>query len=161
MPGTDPQIRLAVPADAAKQAELRFRFRVEEAGEAREPRERFLARCTAWMAERLGPGSAWRCWVAESDGEPVGTIWVQLFEKMPNPVAEREVHAYISNLFVVPAARGAGLGGRLLERAIAWCGERGVDAVLLWPSAKSRPLYERHGFAVRDDLLELRHPARP
>jgi len=36
-----------------------------------------------------------------------------------------------------------------------WCRAREVHAVILWPSEKSRTLYERHGFAVRSDLLEL------
>jgi hypothetical protein len=36
------------------------------------------------------------------------------------------------------------------------CLAEGLDAVILWPSARSRSLYERHGFAVRDDLFERR-----
>jgi GNAT superfamily N-acetyltransferase len=56
---------------------------------------------------------------------------------------------------VTPARRG-GIGGRLLETALAWCRAAGVDAVLLWPCARSRSLYERYGFGVRDDLLALR-----
>jgi hypothetical protein len=31
-----------------------------------------------------------------------------------------------------------------------------VDATILWPTPASRTLYLRHGFAVRDDLLERR-----
>lgn len=30
---------------------------------------------------------------------------------------------------------------------------RRVDAVILWPTPASRTLYDRHGFAVRDDLF--------
>jgi hypothetical protein len=29
-----------------------------------------------------------------------------------------------------------------------------MDAVILWPTPRSRRLYERHGFAVRKDLFE-------
>jgi hypothetical protein len=36
----------------------------------------------------------------------------------------------------------------------------GVDRLVLWPTPESRTLYERHGFAVRDDLLERRRGRR-
>jgi hypothetical protein len=34
----------------------------------------------------------------------------------------------------------------LLERAIGFAREREVDGVVLWPSERSRPFYERAGF---------------
>jgi GNAT superfamily N-acetyltransferase len=155
----DSTVRGATEADLAALASLRYDFRAE-LGAATEARADFAARCRRWMAGRIA-GPSWRCWVVEerTSSEPVrllGTVWVQLFEKMPNPIGEAEAHAYVTNLYVVPAARGRGLGSRLLEAALGWCGEREVDAVLLWPSERSRALYERHGFAVRDDVLELR-----
>ena len=32
---------------------------------------------------------------------------------------------------------------------------RDVHAIILWPTERSRPLYERNGFAVREDIMEL------
>lgn len=147
-------LRPAVPADAAALARLRFAFRADLKPPA-EAESEFLARCTGWMALRLTPQSPWRCWVA-GEVEPVGTVWLQLLEKLPNPVAEPEWHGYVSSLFVRPDARGAGLGSRLLAAALAECDRRGCDAVVLWPTPRSRSLYLRHGFALREDLLERR-----
>jgi hypothetical protein len=31
-----------------------------------------------------------------------------------------------------------------------------VDAVILWPTARSRSLYLRHGFTAPDDIMQLR-----
>ncbi|MGH7427426.1 MAG: GNAT family N-acetyltransferase [Candidatus Methylomirabilaceae bacterium] len=148
-------IRPATPADAAALARLRYAFRAAIDPPA-EPEPAFVARCTGWMVERLAAGSAWRCWVAEDHGKIVGTVWLGLFEKIPNPVAEPEMHGYVSNLYVQPERRGQGTGGFLLAAAIQECDARRLDAVILWPTPESPSLYERHGFAVRDDLMERR-----
>lgn len=149
------RIRPADTTDAPTLARLRYRFRAE-LSEATEPEEAFVQRCTAWMVARLTPAGPWRYWVAESEQEIVGHVWLQIIEKIPNPVAEPEYHAYVTNCYVRPDVRGRGVGTSLLKTALAWCREAGVDATILWPSEKSRSLYLRHGFAVRDDVLEFR-----
>ena len=149
-----PLIREATAADAPALARLRYEFRAP-LGEVTEDETAFVARCAAWMAARLASGDAWRAWVAaSSDGAIVGTIWVGLIEKMPNPTPEPEEHAYVTNVYVRPTVRGAGTGSALLRAALAWCEGRGVHAVVLWPTARSAPLYRRHGFATPEALLE-------
>jgi GNAT superfamily N-acetyltransferase len=149
-------IRPAGPGDAATLARLRYAFRAE-LGQASEPLEAFLARATPWMAVRLQPGSSWRAWLAEAaDGAAAGCAWLQFIEKVPNPGDEEELHGYVTSMYVVPAARGAGVGAALLEAALGACRDAGVDSVLLWPTSRSRPLYGRFGFGQPDDLLELR-----
>lgn len=151
----EPLIRAARPADVQALARLRYEFRAA-LGPPVEDEASFVRRCGAWMAERLAPAGAWRCWIAERAGEPVGQVWLQVIEKMPNPVVEPERHAYITNLYVREGERGQGTGTRLLARALEWCRDAGdIHAVILWPTGRSRSLYERHGFAVRDDVLEL------
>jgi GNAT superfamily N-acetyltransferase len=150
-----PRIRRARPADADALARLRYQFRAN-LDPATEPEPVFIARCARWIRERLGADGPWYCWVADRDGELVGTIWLQTFEKLPNPIAERERHGYITSLYVRPEYRDGGLGSALLDQAIAECEARTVDAVLLWPTRRSRSLYERHGFAAGSDLLERR-----
>jgi GNAT superfamily N-acetyltransferase len=149
-----PSICLATPADARSLAQLRWDFRASVATPV-EDEAAFVDRCTAWMRPRLEPGSSWTCWVLEDEGDVAGQLWLQLIEKLPNPVPELEQHAYITNVYVAPRLRGAGLGAVLLETALAYCREQSVDSVILWPTPQSRTLYERHGFAVRDDLMEL------
>jgi GNAT superfamily N-acetyltransferase len=148
-------IRRADPADAEVLARLRYAFRAAE-DPVIEPEAAFVSRCMPWMTVRLEEDRRWRCWMAEDSGEPVGTAWLQLIEKLPNPVAEPELHGYISSLYVEPSRRGAGIGSRLLETCLRTCEEDGVDAVLLWPTQRSRALYARHGFAIRDDVMEKR-----
>ncbi len=146
------EIRRATVEDAAALAELRWEFRSDRP-DANEPRDRFLARCTEWMRAELG-GSTWRAWVALRDGQIVGNAWVGSIPKLPNPAPEREQHAYVSNVYVKPAARG-GVGRALLEAALADAAPR-ADRVILWPSPPSRTLYASYGFTPDGGVLELK-----
>jgi ribosomal protein S18 acetylase RimI-like enzyme len=146
-------IRQAELGDAPSLARLRYEFRAGHEPTT-EAEAEFLARCGPWMAARLAPGSQWHCWVADDAGSLVGAIWLQIIEKIPNPSDEAEHHGYISNLYVEPSRRGAGLGSILIEACLSFCEKEAVDALILWPSPLSRPLYERHGFTAREDLFE-------
>jgi hypothetical protein len=88
------RIRLAKPGDLNALAEMRYRFRAELRSPA-EPKSRFVRRCRSWIRARFWSGSSsWRCWVVDDGRQLLGHVCVQLFEKMPNPVNEAEVHAY-------------------------------------------------------------------
>jgi GNAT superfamily N-acetyltransferase len=149
------EIRRATAADATALAELRWEFRAGKSAPSEE-RGAFVDRCAAWMSAELA-GSGWHAWVGVQDARIVGQIWMQVLSKIPNPNGERERHAYISNVYVMPSARG-GVGTRLLAAALAWASAIGVDYVVLWPTSRSRSLYARRGFAVSDALLGLQCP---
>lgn len=62
----------------------------------------------------------------------------------------RERAGYVHDLLVTDDSRGAGVGPRLLEAAVAWLREQGVPRVLLWtaaPNEKARKLFAAHGFS--------------
>jgi len=82
----------------------------------------------------------------------VGTVWLQMVEKMPNPVAEPEVHGYVTNLYVRESARG-GAGGRLVAAALEECAAVGVHQAFLWPTPRSRSLYRRLGFVGEGEVM--------
>lgn len=150
------QIRLATSGDWNALAEMRYRFRAE-LGSPTEPKSRFVRRCTSWMQKRFGSrSSAWRCWVIEDGKQLLGHVCVELFEKMPNPVNEPELHAYVTNFYVVPEKRDQGLGKKLLEKALSWSRDQGADAVILWASPGSKSLYRRCGLLESGDIFELR-----
>jgi GNAT superfamily N-acetyltransferase len=149
-----PSVRPARQADARVLAQLRYEFRAA-IGTVEEPEKEFLVRCEEWMCDRLA-GDTWRAWIAEDEGVGVGTIWLQFLEKIPNPIEELEWHGYITSLYVREPYRGRGTGSTLLAAALDGCRKREVDAVILWPTPRSRALYERHGLLIRDDIMELR-----
>jgi len=143
-----------VPRDADELSRLRYAFRFERRPATESP-DAFFVRCTNWMRPRLSSDSPWSVFVAERGGAIVGNIWVQIVEKIPNPGPESELHAYVSNFFVLPRERNTGAGTRLLNAVLEHCRTRSVDTVFLWPSERSRPLYYRHGFQSPTDMLVL------
>src|SRR2546423_5231870 len=99
---TSIRIRPVRPTDIRYLANLRYTFRAES-GRAIETRAAFVKRCETWMRKRLREKTKWRCWLAEdASGTLLGNIWVELIEKIPNPVSETESHAYITNFYVTP-----------------------------------------------------------
>jgi GNAT superfamily N-acetyltransferase len=146
------EIRPATSADAGQLAKLRWEFRSSKSEPVETPSE-FIARCAEWMQLALA-SNAWRAWAAVDRDAIVGQAWGYLVPKLPNPAFERERHLYISNVFVLPAARG-GVGTRLLAAAIDFAKAEHVDRVILWSTERSRTMYARAGFTRTESLLEL------
>jgi N-acetylglutamate synthase-like GNAT family acetyltransferase len=146
------QVRLATTDDAAALAVLRYEFRASRRP-AVESTDEFLPRCAEWMRPRLADTTRWRVWVLEHDSSIVGNVWLQLVEKLPNPNVDRELHGYVTNFFVRAEYRNGGAGSRLLRAVLEECERSSVDTVFLWPTDRSRSLYERHGFKEARGML--------
>jgi GNAT superfamily N-acetyltransferase len=154
VPAADVTIRLASPADAAMLATLRFELRAS-LHETHEDEVVFIERCALWMRARLARDGHWRCWLAEYESVLIGCVWVQLIEKIPNPIAEPESYVYLTNFYVRPEYRSKGVGSKLLSAVVDWSRQNNAELVLLWPTERSKALYERHGFVPADDFMEL------
>jgi len=79
-------------------------------------------------------------------------------------------HWYLPFMGVDPISQGQGLGSRLLRHTLASCDRDGTPAYLEASTARSRMLYQRHGFEVIGEIqvgsspcvwAMLRHPAPP
>jgi len=154
------RIRSAGTGDAAVLAALRYEFRAEMDAPI-EGRDAFEERMRAWWADSRR--DQWRAWIAVDGDEPIGEVFLQVVEKLPNPISEPERLGYVTSLYVTPAHRNAAVGGALLDCALDDCRRDGLDTVVLWPSSRSRPLYRRRGFVERGDVMELPlvpHPGR-
>jgi GNAT superfamily N-acetyltransferase len=142
-------IRLATSADAPALARLR-RMWTEEDGPTDDAG--FDERFAAWL-EREAPRRLF--WLAESDGEPVGMLNMLVFVRMPCPDREVAGWGYIANVYVMGALRDRGIGRLLLDAAIAHARAERFERIVLHPSARSVPFYERAGFVAATSLLLL------
>jgi hypothetical protein len=101
------EVRIASESDAVMLAGLRYELR-SSLHEVVENEAAFVERCATWMEQRLRQESHWKCWIAETNQIPVGSVWAQLIEKIPNPIAEPECYVYLTNFYVREEYRGKG-----------------------------------------------------
>lgn len=106
----------------------------------------FEAYVAAPLAEFvMHPSPRQRLWVAEREGRIVGCIAI---------VEASARTAQLRWFLVDPAARGAGLGRRLLDEALAFCKECGYAHVILWTVstlAVAAHLYRSVGFVKTEE----------
>ena len=82
-------------------------------------------------------------------------MWLQMVPRVPVPGMRAGPIGYLTNVYVAPALRNAGLGAHMLDLVKAWCGEEGYSLVIVWPTGRSRSFYRRGGFDRPDEPLVL------
>jgi DNA-binding MarR family transcriptional regulator/GNAT superfamily N-acetyltransferase len=83
-----------------------------------------------------------RAWIAEQDGERVGSVFL---------VAKTRTVAKLRLLLVEPAARGTGLGSRLVDTCVRFARSARYRRVVLWTQSilgPARHIYAKSGFVL-------------
>jgi DNA-binding MarR family transcriptional regulator/GNAT superfamily N-acetyltransferase len=113
-----------------------------------EPFEGLCAQIVADFANKNDP-TCERCWIAEVNGENVGTVML---------VKDSEEVARVRLLLVDPKGRGLGLGARLVDECVRFSRQAGYKKITLWTHSiltAARHIYEKAGFTLTSS--EPRH----
>ncbi len=81
-------------------------------------------------------------WIAEIDGERIGSVFV---------VRRSKTVAQLRLLILAPAARGRSLGNRLVDECIAFARAAGYRKLMLWTQSHllaARAIYRSRGFQI-------------
>src|SRR5215212_9100176 len=103
--------------------------------------EALVAKITAEFIENFDSKRE-RCWIAELDGERVGSVFVV---RKNNDVAKLRL------LIVDPRARGLKLGTKLVAECLRFAKTAGYSSMTLWTQSNltaARSIYQRAGFKL-------------
>jgi DNA-binding MarR family transcriptional regulator/GNAT superfamily N-acetyltransferase len=106
--------------------------------------EALVCEIGAAFIRNFQPGKEF-CWIAEKDGERIGAVFL---------VRKSEELAQLRLLHVERAARGMGVGSKLIAECIETARRVGYRKVMLWTNdvlVDARRLYERAGFKLASE----------
>jgi GNAT superfamily N-acetyltransferase len=152
-------VRPARAEDAGAFTSLRIDLFRETGGVRSDEQADALARATLEsFAEGVGDGTclAWLAFApAGEEAGPIGSVALHVFRRLPSPQNPGRSEGYLAHLFIQRDWRRQGVGTALVEAALAEARRLRLGRVRLHATAEGRALYERLGFELRTNDMEL------
>ena len=114
--------------------------------------DRMAEKSKPWLIEKMRSGEylAWPVMAPDDSVAAGADLW--LMDWIPHMVGTSARRSNILNVYTDPEFRRRGLARRLMEVALRWCRDNGVDTVVLHASAEARALYESLAFTASNEM---------
>ena len=104
-----------------------------------------------WLLERMETGE-YLAWVAtDPESSIVAGLGLWLMDWPPHMIG-RGRRGNILNVYTSANFRRRGLARALMQAALDWCKQNGIDTIILHASPSGRSLYESLGFAATNEM---------
>ena len=132
---------------------MRWQHEFEQEPFDTDNKEDFIQFCAEHLKDRFREDLY--CWVAAENGLIIAHIYIAKIKKVPKPQEFDGAWGYTTAVYCISEYRNKGIGSALMEKVKEWCVNQKLELLIVWPSERSVPFYERAGFNGANDVLEL------
>lgn len=96
-----------------------------------------------------------KAWTIKKESRVIASAALSLYEGIPIPTDPSITIGYLHSVFTVPEHRNCGYATRLVQKAITFCRNNGINRIDLAASSAGRKIYERLGFTAFPYAMRL------
>jgi ribosomal protein S18 acetylase RimI-like enzyme len=104
-----------------------------------------------WLLEHMNAGDYFAWLVSAEDGTSAAGTGLWLMDWPPHMIGHGR-RGNILNVYTNANFRRRGLARALMQAALDWCKQNGIDTIILHASPSGRSLYESMGFAATNEM---------
>lgn len=145
-------IRKIIPADIESIVNMRIRMLAETTDD---PMPNGLDKQIRRFVRRHMEDGTCTGVLAEKDGRVIADAVIYIFETMPDEINMVGRTAMLYNVYTIPEFRDQGIMTKMLPVVIDLAREAGALELKMNAAPKAIPLYERMGFRVNDDAMNM------
>lgn len=109
-------------------------------------------KCKPWLLDKMKSGEYFAWLAVDTEGTIAAGAGLWLMDWLPHLIGKSQRRGNIVNVYTEEKFRRRGLARCLMDTAVNWCRENGIDTVILHSSDEGRPLYESMGFAQTNEM---------
>ena len=105
--------------------------------------------------EKQIPAGNCKAWVFKNGNQLAASGAISIVSYAPVPNDTNHIIAYLHSMYTEKDFRGRKYAKSIIERAIQYCKENGINRVVLNTSDDGKPVYEKVGFVLSAETMQL------
>jgi GNAT superfamily N-acetyltransferase len=101
------------------------------------------------------PDGSCKAWVIDADNRIIASGAISIVSYVPTPLDMCTDIAFLHSMYTEKDYRKKHCALRIVNQAIAYCKDRGINRIILNASDAARPLYKKIGFQSASETMRL------